>query len=92
MCGDLLPAVRYDGFSPRFPGVGQVEMVFRRECPHTKWDVGAVWGGYVCSEGCGILVREWLLTAGKPSVCPNQHRAKGLHGNGVSLAVMSLLQ
>ncbi len=81
MCGNLLPAVEFDGLSSRYPGIGQLEIIVHRDCPHIR--LGPIrWGGYACSEGCAINLREWTLTARPRDICPNQHTAKGLAGTG----------
>ncbi|KKM85064.1 hypothetical protein LCGC14_1292770 [marine sediment metagenome] len=93
MCGSLLTAIEFDGLSLKHPGIGQVELHFRRECFESGYrDITSwLWGGYVCSEGCGILVREWLLTAPHREICPEQHDAKGLAGAGPPARVLSSL-
>lgn len=83
MCGNLLPAVEFDGFSTRYPGVGQLELLVHRDCTHQPRTRGRIrWGGYACSENCGIALREWTLTARPRDICPNRHDAKGLAGTG----------
>lgn len=84
MCGNLLPAVEFDGLSTRYPGVGQLEIIVHRDCTHQDRRGRIRWGGYACSEGCAINLREWTLSASATprEICPDQHDAKGLAGTG----------
>ncbi len=81
MCGNLLPAVEFDGLSTHYPGIGQLAIHVRRDCYHYRHGMTG-WGAQACSEGCAITLREWQLAAPPRDGCPNQHNAQGLAGTG----------
>ena len=79
MCGARLPAIEYEHDLGRYHGVGQIELGFRRFCPHEWGGSGNTWGGYVCSSLCALRVRAWLMIANRLDICPYQHWAQGVH-------------
>lgn len=89
LCGTLLPAVKRDPNKPRpfvmDRGLDQLQICFHRECSHGRGP--GVWGGYVCSEACRVGIREWLREADLHDICPYQHWAKGVHGEGPPAAI-----